>query len=267
MSRRNFFRTGDTSCSFPRAIRNFAVSTWPISMARPSHGVCWPDADAAAVYAASGHLLFPRQGALLAQRFDVDRLTLSGEPWQVTESVGVDQTQGATRLSVSDTGSLVYRGTDVEARQRRLVWHDRSGKELQRLDDRDPVNANHMALSPDGRRLAVSRDSIWMFDTARGLLTRFTIPAGQHSALVPGWRSPRLSIHARRGSQPLPTGAGRKRGRTPAGNTGRQGRQRLVTGRTPVALSRRRSSNGFRSVGASLRTRRCRRWLRGEPRR
>jgi len=132
------------------------------------------DADAAAVYAASGHLLFPRQGALLAQRFDVDRLTLSGEPWQVTESVGVDQTQGATRLSVSDTGSLVYRGTDVEARQRRLVWHDRSGKELQRLDDRDPVNANHMALSPDGRRLAVSRDSIWMFDTARGLLTRFT---------------------------------------------------------------------------------------------
>ena len=132
------------------------------------------DADAAAVYAASGHLLFPRQGALLAQRFDVDRLTLSGEPWQVTESVGVDQTQGATRLSVSDTGSLVYRGTDIEARQRRLVWHDRSGKELQRLDDRDPVNANHMALSPDGRRLAVSRDSIWMFDTARGLLTRFT---------------------------------------------------------------------------------------------
>jgi Tol biopolymer transport system component len=75
---------------------------------------------------------------------------------------------------VSDTGSLVYRGTDIEARQRRLVWHDRSGKELQRLDDRDPVNANHMALSPDGRRLAVSRDSIWMFDTARGLLTRFT---------------------------------------------------------------------------------------------
>ena len=132
------------------------------------------DADAAAVYEASGHLLFPRQGALLAQRFDVDRLTLTGEPWQVTASVGVDQTQGATRLSVSDTGSLVYRGTDVEARQRRLVWHDRSGKELQRLDDRDPVNANHMALSPDGRRLAVSRESIWMFDTARGLLTRFT---------------------------------------------------------------------------------------------
>jgi Tol biopolymer transport system component len=132
------------------------------------------DADAAAVYETSGHLLFPRQGALLAQRFDVNRLALSGEPWQVTGSVGVDQTQGATRLSVSDTGSLVYRGTDVEARQRRLVWHDRSGKELQRLDDRDPVNANHMALSPDGRRLAVSRDSIWMFDTARGLLTRFT---------------------------------------------------------------------------------------------
>ena len=132
------------------------------------------DADAAAVYAGSGHLLFPRQGALMAQRFDADRMTLSGEPWQVAESIRVDTTQGLTMLSASDAGSLVYRGGDVEALQRRLVWFDRSGKEVQRLDDRDPVNTSHMALSPDGRRLAVRRESIWTLDTARGLLSRFT---------------------------------------------------------------------------------------------
>jgi dipeptidyl aminopeptidase/acylaminoacyl peptidase len=118
--------------------------------------------------------LFPRQGALLAQRFDADRMTLEGEAWQLAERVVIDQTQGLAMLSASATGFLVYSGRSVEARQRRLVWLDRAGKELQRLDDRDPVNANHIALSPDGRLLAVSRDSIWMLETARGLLTRFT---------------------------------------------------------------------------------------------
>jgi serine/threonine protein kinase len=133
-----------------------------------------PDTDAAAIYVASGHLVYPRGGALFAQAFDLPGLRVTGEPWQVTDNIEVDQTQGLAILSASDTGVLVYRGQDIAVRQRRLVWLDRSGQEIQRLDDRDPVNALHLALSPDSRLLAVYRDSIWILDTARGLLTRFT---------------------------------------------------------------------------------------------
>ena len=38
------------------------------------------DADSPAVYAATGDLLFVRDGKLLAQAFDPDRLTLEGGP-------------------------------------------------------------------------------------------------------------------------------------------------------------------------------------------
>jgi serine/threonine protein kinase/Tol biopolymer transport system component len=133
------------------------------------------DADAAAVFASPGHLLFPRQGALLAQRFDADRMMLDGEPWQVAESVRTDVTRGIAILSASEARSIVYRPEDFAGVERRLVWFDRLGKEIRRLDDRDPVNTNHMALSPDGRQLAVRHDgSISMLDTERGFLTSFT---------------------------------------------------------------------------------------------
>jgi dipeptidyl aminopeptidase/acylaminoacyl peptidase len=135
------------------------------------------DAEASAVYVSSGHLLFPRQGTLLAQRFDAERMSLIGEPWQVSDSVRVDLIQGLTVLSASDVGSIVYRPEDFEVIERRLVWLDRAGKELQRLDDRDPVNTNHMALSPAGDRLAVRRgrtSGIWLVDTERGALTQLS---------------------------------------------------------------------------------------------
>ena len=125
-------------------------------------------------YAASGHLFFSRQGALLAQRFDADQMMLVGEPWQVADSISGVALFGMT-FSASETGSLVYGRGDVEAIQRRLVWFDRSGKELQRFDGPDPVDTGSFALSPDGRRLAVDhREAIWLLDLERGGLTRFT---------------------------------------------------------------------------------------------
>jgi hypothetical protein len=61
-----------------------------------------------AVYTPSGYVLFVRQKTLLAQRFDPDGLHLTGNPFRVTE----DSTDcGCLGLSVSDTGSVVYRAT------------------------------------------------------------------------------------------------------------------------------------------------------------
>jgi Tol biopolymer transport system component len=100
-------------------------------------------------------------------------------------------------FSASKTGSLVYGRGDVEAIQRRLVWFDRSGKELQRFDGPDPVDTGSFALSPDGRRLAVDhRQAIWLLDLERGGLTRFSSEA----ASFPFWSADgdRLLFQSRR---------------------------------------------------------------------
>ena len=47
------------------------------------------DADAGAVYAESGHVIFVRQGALFAQAFDATRLSLSGDPVRLADRVVV----------------------------------------------------------------------------------------------------------------------------------------------------------------------------------
>ena len=60
----------------------------------------------AAVYArASGQLLFEREGALMAQRFDSDRLELTGEAFRVADNIP----SGAPPLySASANGVLAY---------------------------------------------------------------------------------------------------------------------------------------------------------------
>ena len=136
--------------------------------------------EASAVYATSGHLLFPRQGALMVQPFDAATLTLRGEPRQLIESVRIDATQGMTHLSVSEAGTLVYRRAFLEDIQRRLVWIDRAGREIRQLDAREPLRATYFALSPDGKQGAVSRGAgggLSLLDAERGTVTRFTSDA------------------------------------------------------------------------------------------
>ena len=103
----------------------------------------------------------------------------------MAESIPSDSTAGSTPLSASDAGTIVYQPRRAdEALQRRLVWFDRSGKELRRLDDREPINASSFALSRDGRHLAVERQgSIWTLDAARGQLVRLTSGQG----ILPLW--------------------------------------------------------------------------------
>src|SRR4029453_11932844 len=86
------------------------------------------DADAAAVFVPPGEVLFARNGTLFSQRFDAQRLELSGEPTSLAEGITVDR-RGVAALSASSTGAILYRVGDVQG-QRRIMWFDRSGKEL-----------------------------------------------------------------------------------------------------------------------------------------
>ena len=86
------------------------------------------DADGAAVYARSGHLLFARQGELLAQSFDVTRLALQGEPFRVADSVSVNPGISLASLSASASGPIAYGMESI--RRTQFAWFDRSGRRL-----------------------------------------------------------------------------------------------------------------------------------------
>ena len=141
------------------------------------------DADGAAVYARSGHLLFPRQGELLAQSFNAIRLTLDGEAFRVADSVSVNSGISLASLSASGSGPIAY-GTD-SIRRTQFAWFDRSGRRLETLGTPDQRSLANPSLSPDGSRIAFSRVvggnwDIWLIDM-QGAVSKFT------SALALDW--------------------------------------------------------------------------------
>ena len=109
-------------------------------------------ADGMAVYARPGHLLFVRQGALLAQAFDSRGLKLSGEPLRVAEPISVGSPPGYATYSVADSGDVLAYTPGVNP-DRELVWFDRGGKELGSVGE--PGAYISPALYPDEKRVAV----------------------------------------------------------------------------------------------------------------
>ena len=67
---------------------------------------------------ADGHLLFARQGALLAQPYDVSRATLAGDP-RPSPTAGCRPNPRAQAFSSSEPGVLAYLPAQ-EARRRSL---------------------------------------------------------------------------------------------------------------------------------------------------
>ena len=142
------------------------------------------DADGAAVYSPTGHLLFVRDGKLLSQDFDPDRLALTGESYVIA-----DQVKGRTSLSAATDGTIAYRTASPGSGQRQLVWVDRSGRESDRVTYVDGA-ALGAALSYDGRRVAVYRFQngnmdIWSYDTLRRAWDRITSHPGDD--IYPTW--------------------------------------------------------------------------------
>src|SRR5439155_15038555 len=85
-------------------------------------------AGSQALYADQDYLLFVREGALLAQPFDVARLQVQGEPLPVPEAEHIAFNPAIPRgmFSVSRTGVLAYRMSAATE----LGWVDRSGNPL-----------------------------------------------------------------------------------------------------------------------------------------
>ncbi len=128
-----------------------------------------------AVYS-SGYLLFMREAALVAQPFDADRLTLSGEPTIVADHVQ-SESFNKGNFSVSGNGILAYL-PDVAAGDSQRVWFDRTGRQIGSASEIG--NFTSPAISPDGRFVAFSASDasgnrdIWAQDILRGTKTRLT---------------------------------------------------------------------------------------------
>jgi len=103
---------------------------------------------------ATGHLIFMRQSTLMAQPFDPETMKLSENPEAIADSVDSYAPRNGGLFSVSDTGTLVYRGGTGE--QNTLTWLDQQGKPAGTLGD--PGDYSDPVTSPDGKRVAVAKD-------------------------------------------------------------------------------------------------------------
>jgi hypothetical protein len=105
-------------------------------------------ADTAGVYLSSGWLLWVRAGTLVAQRLDLERKALTGDPVTLADPVAFDTATFAGAVSVSASGLVAYRAGGANRRQ--LAWFDRSGKALGAMGAPDENNLNNPKVSPDG---------------------------------------------------------------------------------------------------------------------
>jgi serine/threonine-protein kinase len=137
------------------------------------------DDVAQAWYLPNGHLLYVRRdGVAMAVPFDLDRLEITGEAVPVLEGVDLWPQRGFALLTWSPTGSLVYVPRHGGAAQTTVVRIDRSGT-IAPVDTAWYGQFNSLALSPDGRRMAVgvgagSGLNIWIKQLDRGPFTRLS---------------------------------------------------------------------------------------------
>ncbi len=142
-----------------------------------------------AKYAAPGYLLtVSADGSLLAAPFDVRRLERTAEPVAVAEGVGV-RAFGSGDLALSASGTLLYTGGGRATDPFEIVWVTLDGT-AEPVDPGWVGDFGSLALSPDGRQLAVSvvqgsEEQIWVKQLPRGPLTKLTFEGSQN--FRPSW--------------------------------------------------------------------------------
>jgi serine/threonine protein kinase len=114
-------------------------------------------ADGPAVFVSPGYLIFIRQGALLAQRFDTRKLDPVGDP-----------------VTVAPHASFVSAAANVIAyrtqKPKMLTWFDRSGKTMGTIGKEGDEAPE---ISPDGNSVAIMRTTdgntdVWIIDATGG---------------------------------------------------------------------------------------------------
>lgn len=133
--------------------------------------------DSAPAYG-GGYLLFSQRGKLFAQKLDVKRAALIGEPVIVLENVLFSPGSRRLGISTADGRALLDQRQD-EPSIRQLVRYSRDGKEEGTLGG--SAETAHFAMSPDGTRIVLEQidptrlaGDLWLLDVQRNVLSRLT---------------------------------------------------------------------------------------------
>ena len=164
-----------------------------------------PEAGESVVYAAPGHVVFVRNGVVMAQGFDNATGRLSGAP---SPLVGQMVTREA--VSASLNGLVSFGGGAIDEH---LTWVDRAGHAVERLPGIPPLH--NLVLSHDGRTLlgdaAPPRTTgAWLVDLERNVPTQVSTDVARQPHWSPG--GDRIAFTAQRGGvrgiyvQPTPGG-------------------------------------------------------------
>ncbi len=166
----------DTLHAFPTVIRNGAAvlfsalvgEQWRIDALVPATGEQHTVVESGRLplYAESGHLLFFRDGELLAAPFDAERLQVIGPSVRMITNLPTIAT-GATPVDLSASGTLVYAATTAQST---MVWVSREGAEQPLNNTLRPYT--NPRLTPDGSSLLVQAGDLWIQDLRRTTFTR-----------------------------------------------------------------------------------------------
>jgi DNA-binding winged helix-turn-helix (wHTH) protein len=167
-----------------------------------------------------GHLLYIRDGTLVAQAFDAKRVRLAGEPLPIAPNVTYFRPSASACFSVSDNGVLIYQtGFPVSE----LNWYDRAGRVIGAAAPPAPYGGQ-LRISPDARRVAAAvwnTDSgtldTWEFESNNTGGRRLTFPPESTGRVVWSPDGQRLALSASRSGAPhLAILTAEDKGHTPA---------------------------------------------------
>ena len=137
-------------------------------------------------YLPTGHVVYARNGQMMAVPFDARRLAVTGSPVPVVDNV-VQSSDGAAQFAASPSGVAIYVSGDApDPLQRRLVSVTRDGTTMPFAAPAGPYASPRIA--PNGRTLLhVMENSIpdlWLYDIGTGSSKQLTYDAG---AAFPFW--------------------------------------------------------------------------------
>ncbi|HSE41972.1 MAG TPA: protein kinase [Acidobacteriota bacterium] len=142
-------------------------------------------------FIAPGYLFFVRNDKLMVQRFDQNRLELSGEAIPIAENWS-DHISGPN-FSISENNILVYGRS--EAWDTQPIWFDRSGKQSSPFHNYPSALGKpgiyfFSDLSADDKQLLIQTSGVmWMVDMLTGTFTRYAMTNETDAVFSPDGRN------------------------------------------------------------------------------
>ncbi|MDH4351284.1 MAG: hypothetical protein OEW56_09075, partial [Gemmatimonadota bacterium] len=154
---------------------------------------------------ANGYIFFLRESALIAQRFDLKSLSITGDPVKLADDVQLLSGAAHGVFDVSPSGVMVY-GHGSNASARHLLLLDGTGRAQGEIGEGAEFDVP-VRLSPNGNTVLAGifnsvggTGDLWLIDLARGAKTRMTFDPGHDNGGLWSPDGKRIAFTAQRGS-------------------------------------------------------------------